>query len=102
MREHVSINQTTAPSTMISSKRIPSDAQMKKRSKQIEESGFKWQANISENFKKRSRDHTRGQFSMANKSVIFMFVGLALLILVISLAECIKRTQYHEQVSSTD
>lgn len=39
---------------------------------------------------------------MANKSVIFMFVGLALLILVISLAECIKRTQYHEQVSSTD
>lgn len=28
-----------------------------------------------------------------------IFAALALIVLVISLAECMKRTQYHEQVS---
>jgi len=39
------------------------------------------------------------QFRMANQSVIFMFICLASMILVISMGDCMKRTQYHEQVS---
>lgn len=37
--------------------------------------------------------------SMANRSTRLIFFSLALLVTVISIAQCMKRTQYHEQVS---
>ena len=58
------------------------------------------QASSTKTALKIRTDPDSKQSSMANKSAKLIFLSIALLLALASVVECMKRTQYHEQVGT--